>query len=206
MVAEIHDTSNRAFDRKLARILRSAAKVFARDGYGGASIRAVAADAEVSLAGLYHYVKSKEELLYLIQLHSFRSIVDNLHDALRDIEDPRLRLGAAVRNHLEHFVAHMAELKVCAVELDTLGGEFYDEVAEIRREYFKVMLELVDGLRAEGVEGPDPRLSTLSLFGSLNWLFQWYDPQRDLDAAALAKEFTQLFVRGFLQPGDGGGR
>ena len=74
----IHDTSNRPFDRKLARILSSAARVFARDGYGGASIRAVAGDAEVSLAGLYHYVKSKEELLYLIQLHTFRALVEAL--------------------------------------------------------------------------------------------------------------------------------
>ena len=202
MVAEIHDTSNRPFDRKLARILRSAAQVFAREGYGGASIRAVAAAAEVSLAGLYHYVKSKEELLYLIQLHSFRSIVDNLHGALDGLDEPQARLGAAVRNHLEHFVAHMPELKVCAVELDTLGGDFYDEVAEVRREYFKVMLELVNDLRAEGAAGPDPRLAALSLFGSLNWLFQWYDPDRDLGVDALAAEFTQLFIRGFIPGGD----
>ena len=198
MVAEIHDKSNRPFDRKLARILRSAAQVFARDGYGGASIRAVAAVAEVSLAGLYHYVKSKEELLYLIQLHSFRSIVDNLHDALEDLDEPEARLGAAVHNHLEHFVSHMPELKVCAVELDTLSGDFYDEVAEIRREYFKIMLELVSDLRADDAAGPDPRLSALSLFGSLNWLFQWYDPEKDLGAEALAADFTRLFIRGFL--------
>jgi AcrR family transcriptional regulator len=198
----IHDTSNRPFDRKLARILSSAARVFARDGYGGASIRAVAGDAEVSLAGLYHYVKSKEELLYLIQLHTFRALVDNLHDVLEGLDDPRARFVAAVRNHLEHFVAHMPELKVCAVELDTLSGGFYDEVAVVRREYFKAMLELVDALRSAGVPGPDARLATLSLFGSLNWPFQWYDPDRDLDAEGLADEFASLFVDGF-SPLDG---
>ena len=200
MVADIHDTSSRPFDLKLARILSSAARVFARDGYGGASIRAVAADAEVSLAGLYHYVKSKEELLYLIQLHTFRSIVGNLRPALEGLEHPSERLGAAVRNHLEHFVAHMPELKVCAVELDTLSGEFYDDVAVVRREYFKLMAELVDALRPDDAGGPDPRLATLSLFGSLNWLFQWYDPDRDLDASALAEQFTALFIHGFLPP------
>jgi len=194
----IHDTSNRPFDRKLARILRSAAKVFAQEGYGGASIRAVAGDAEVSLAGLYHYVKSKEELLYLIQLHTFRALVDNLRDVLDGLEEPRARFVAAVRNHLDHFVAHMPELKVCAVEPDTLGGEFYDEVAVVRREYFKRMLELVRARRADGTPGPDPRLATLSLFGSLNWPFQGYDPARDLDAEALADEFATLFIDGFV--------
>ncbi len=200
MVSEIHSTSGKPFDRKLARILASAARVFARDGYGGASIRAVAADSEVSLAGLYHYVKSKEELLYLIQLHTFRALVDNCRAAVDAETDPTRRFGVAVRNHLDHFVAHMPELKVCAVELDTLTGEFYDEVAVVRRDYFKVMVGLVGELRGGDSREAEARIATLSLFGSLNWLFQWYDPQRDLDADTLAEEFSKLFMHGFLHP------
>lgn len=202
MVSEIHGSSGRPFDRKLARILASAARVFARDGYGGASIRAVAAESEVSLAGLYHYVKSKEELLYLIQLHTFGALVDNCRAAVAGETAPDRRFNAAVRNHLEHFVAHMPELKVCAVELDTLSGEFYDEVAVVRREYFKIVVGLVGDLRGGEATDADSRIATLWLFGSLNWLFQWYDPDRDLGVDALAAEFTQLFIRGFIPGGD----
>jgi len=198
MVSEIHGTSGRPFDRKLARILSSAAQVFARDGYGGASIRAVAAASEVSLAGLYHYVKSKEELLYLIQLHTFSALVDSGRAAVATETDPARRFNAAVRNHLEHFVAHMPELKVCAVELDTLTGDFYDEVAVVRREYFKVVVGLVGDLRGSDSADADARIATLWLFGSLNWLFQWYDPDKDLDADALSDEFSKLFMHGFL--------
>lgn len=201
MDSELHAHSDRAFDRKLAHILASAARIFAQEGYGGASIRKVAAHADVSLAGLYHYVRSKEELLYLIQLHTFRSIVDNLSTTLADLDDPVARFRAAVRNHTEHFVAHMDELRVCAVELDTLTGEYYEEVAEVRREYFKVMLELVSALRDTGGERAErTRLATLSLFGTLNWLFQWYDAERDPGAEILADEFTDLFTHGFLPP------
>lgn len=201
MDTQLHAQSDRAYDRKLAHILSSAARIFAQEGYGGASIRKVAAHADVSLAGLYHYVRSKEELLYLIQLHTFRSIVDNLTTTLEGLTDPAERFRAAVRNHTEHFVAHMDELRVCAVELDTLTGDYYEEVAEVRRDYFKVMLELVSEMRGPGgVRAERTRLATLALFGTLNWLFQWYDPERDPDAEALADEFTDLFTRGFLPP------
>ena len=192
-------STERAYDRKLATILRSAARVFAHEGYGGASIRKVAGDAGVSLAGLYHYVRSKEELLYLIQLHTFQSIVANLRETLERELDPRDRFRATVRNHTEHFVDHMDELRVCAVELDTLTGEFYEEVAAVRRDYYKLMLGVVRSLGTpEGAPEHHTRVVTLSLFGSLNWLFQWYDPKRDVNAETLAEQFSNLFVRGFL--------
>ena len=66
------------FDRKLEHVLASAAQVIAREGYGRATIRQVAGEAGLSLAGLYHYVASKDELLFLIQFHTFDSIVREL--------------------------------------------------------------------------------------------------------------------------------
>ncbi len=208
MDVEIHKSTGR-FDRKLAAILSNAARVFAREGYGGASIRRVAAEAGVSLAGLYHYVHSKEELLYLIQLHTFEAIVYNLRDQLEHVDDPLERFRTAVRNHLIHFVHHFDELRVCALELDSLSGDYYDEVAAVRREYFRLMAGLVQALRGDSPE-PDPRarLTTLSLFGSLNWLFQWYDPARDPSPEEMATEFTDLFMYGFaprLGRGDAAG-
>ena len=63
------------YDRKLVEILRTAAAVFAEVGFDPASIRMVADRADVSVAGLYYYVHSKEELLYLIQYHVFDGLV-----------------------------------------------------------------------------------------------------------------------------------
>ena len=68
------------FDRKLVEILRAAAAVFAEVGYDPASIRMVADRAGVSVAGLYYYVRSKDELLYLIQYHVFDGLVRRFED------------------------------------------------------------------------------------------------------------------------------
>jgi len=66
------------FDGKRLHLLKSAARVFSEIGYGRASMRLIAAETDLSLAGIYHYVASKEELLYWIQYHTFDSLLKGL--------------------------------------------------------------------------------------------------------------------------------
>ena len=76
------------FDRRLAKILTHATDVFYDKGYEGASMRDLSRSSGMSLAGLYYYFESKEKLLYLIQKHTFTTIVDRLHERLDQVEDP----------------------------------------------------------------------------------------------------------------------
>src|SRR5258708_900025 len=72
------DLLDTRFDRRLATVLEHAARIFCEKGYEGASMRDLSRATGMSLAGLYHYFESKEELLYLIQKHTFRTIIDQL--------------------------------------------------------------------------------------------------------------------------------
>ena len=69
---------SRIASRKLEMILRHSARVFAEKGYEGASIRDISRASGVSLSGLYYYVESKQKLLYLIQIHTFSTILSRL--------------------------------------------------------------------------------------------------------------------------------
>src|SRR6266567_1790015 len=70
------------FDRRMAELLDHATDVFFERGYEGASMRDLSRASGMSLAGLYHYVDSKERLLYLIQRHAFATILERLHSRL----------------------------------------------------------------------------------------------------------------------------
>jgi AcrR family transcriptional regulator len=188
-----------AFDHKLDQILGAAARVMAREGYGQSTIRMVAREADMSLAGLYHYFSSKEELLYLIQYHTFDSILKRLEDRLYQGQAPRERLRAMITNHLEHFLARMNELKVCASEMETLNGEYYETVRSLRQDYLRVTLEIVEAIGSEsGGSRIDPWLSTLYLFGMLNWIYMWYPAAEGMSADTLADQVLTLFLEGFL--------
>jgi AcrR family transcriptional regulator len=187
------------FDSKRHHLLDVAARVFAEVGYDKASMRRVAAEAEVSLAGIYHYVASKEELLYWIQYETFDSLHRGLMESVESLADPRERLAAAVRNHIRHFGENMHELKVCARELETLEGEAYDAVHARRRSYFEAVHELVKDVQREQGAPVGSWLATANLFGMLNWFYQWYDAGRSrVSLDDLAKQQTALFLDGYI--------
>ena len=193
-----------AFDGKLLHLLAAAARIFSEEGYDRASMRRIAAEAEVSLAGIYHYVASKEELLYWIQFHTFDSLLRDLKSSLEGVVDPRQRLGAAVGNHVRHFGENMHELKVCARELETLEGEAYDAVRDRRRAYFEAVHDLVKGLEPKHDAPLGSWLATANLFGMLNWFYQWYDADRSrVSLTDLAAQQTALFLDGYIASASG---
>src|ERR1051326_4652041 len=105
------------FDRQLARVLEHAAHIFCDKGYEGASMRDLSRAAGMSLAGLYHYFESKEELLYLIQKLTFRTIIERLQQRLKDAADPEQRIRIFIENHLEYFLANKEAMKVLTHEI-----------------------------------------------------------------------------------------
>ena len=185
--------------QKLEVILRHAAQVFADRGYEGASIRDISRSSGVSLSGLYYYVKSKQEILYLIQLNTFRTILARLQAALRGVREPADRLRILVHNHLEYFLEHPTEMKVLAHEDDALEGAYRQEVAEIKRKYYGIAVEIFDALRPSGqTRRVNSRIAVLSLFGMMNWIHTWHRPQRDPQAETLSEAMSQMFLHGVM--------
>jgi len=100
------------YDQKLELILRASAQIFAEKSYHSTSMRDISRATGVSLAGLYHYCKSKEELLFLIQDHCFGRVLERFEERMQGIEDPFEKLRIFIDNHLSFFAANMAEMKV----------------------------------------------------------------------------------------------
>jgi len=186
------------YDERFAKLLRTAARVIAEMGYEKASIRTIASKTKMSIAGLYYYFKSKEEVLYLIQLYTFESLTRNLKErlSLEQGSSPERRIRIVVENHLQHFLAHLPELKVCARELESLKGKQYRHVLERRREYYHLTREIIDELVAGSEQAIDTDLAALSLFGMLNWVYQWYNPRRHSDLEKIERQLTGIFLLG----------
>ena len=199
LAVETEHKRNPGFDSKRLHLLDAAARVFSEVGYDRASMRRIAAEAGVSLAGIYHYVASKKELLHWIQYHTFDSLHRGLERSLEGVVGSRQRLEAAVRNHLRHFGENMHELRVCARELETLEGEAYDDVQERRRAYFEAVHALVKELQPEQGAQLGSWLATANLFGMLNWFYQWYDADNSrVSLDDLADQQTTLFLDGYI--------
>ncbi|HET9408112.1 MAG TPA: TetR/AcrR family transcriptional regulator [Candidatus Sulfotelmatobacter sp.] len=186
------------FDRRLAEILAHATDVFCDKGYEGASMRDLSRASGMSLAGLYYYFESKERLLFLIQKHTFSTIVQRLKSRLEGISDAEERIRVFILNHLEYFLANQQAMKVLSHEADALKNGFASELASIKREYYRICVGLLDELKqVRGLEF-STRIAVLSLFGMMNWIYTWHNPRVDADAKELANEMGDLFLHGVL--------
>lgn len=184
------------FDRRLGKILAHATEVFYEKGYEGASMRDLARSSGMSLSGLYYYFESKEKLLYLIQKDTFSTIVDNLRERLDEVSDPEQRIRIFILNHLEYFLTNQKAMKVLSHEAEVLKNGFETEIASLKRTYYRMCVGLLDDFKAAEKLDFSTRMAVLSLFGMMNWIYTWYNPRVDADAEHLARQMSDIFLRG----------
>jgi TetR/AcrR family transcriptional regulator, cholesterol catabolism regulator len=187
----------RQAQQKLERVVQHAARVFYEKGYEGASMRDISRASGVSLAGLYYYVASKQQLLYLIQAYTFKSVLARLEERLEGVSEPVEKLRILVHNHLDYFLKHPVEMKVLSHEDEALEGAYRKEVLQIKRRYYGIASGIFEEMRARGItRRVDRRVAVLSLFGMMNWVYTWHRPGIDPRADTLAESITGMFLHG----------
>jgi AcrR family transcriptional regulator len=188
------------YDQKLEFILRSASQIFAEKSYHSTSMRDISRATNVSLAGLYHYCKSKEELLFLIQDNCFGRVLERLEERLDEVGDPVVKLGIFIENHLSFFAANMSEMKVLSHEAESLRGDLHAHVSGKKSRYTKLARTILGEVQQASAHDTkvDLTVSTYALFGMMNWIYNWYDPKGKLKVNDLAQNLTRLFLGGFL--------
>ena len=170
----------------LESLLEAAVAVFDERGYEATSVEEIAARLGVTKSAVYHHVPSKGELL--------RLALDRALDALFAVTtEPAATTGPAIAR-LEHVVR--GSVRVLAAELPfvrlllRLRGNTDVERAALdrRRRFDRIVTDLVRAAGREGDVRPDvdPALISRLLFGTVNSLTEWYRPDGDLSADALA--------------------
>ena len=202
-------------DQKLELILRTSARIFAEKSYHSTSMRDISRATGVSLAGLYHYCKSKEELLFLIQDHCFGRVLERLEERVNGVSDPFEKLRIFIDNHLSFFAGNMAEMKVLSHEAESLEGDLHQHVSTKKERYAKLARKILREIQEQRVSEARPSgrasngraqpnglvdltVATYALFGMMNWIYNWYDPSGKLSVNHLVDNITRLFLSGFL--------
>jgi AcrR family transcriptional regulator len=181
------------------RVMAAAATAFARDGYAATGIRALAAEAGLTPAALYHYMGSKEDLLVAIM----RATIEPLHAAAVELVAAAPRPEAALVGLVERQVRLHGTSPDAALVTDTevraLRGAARDEVLALRDRYEAIWHAVVaDGARAGVFDVADASLTTKALVGLSGQISHWYrSPGRlTLDAVcALQADLALGMVR-----------
>ena len=186
--------------KKLDELLMKAASLIARKGFEATSMRDLAKAIDASLAGLYHYFSSKEDLLFQLQYRTFGSLLEQQQAVAAEPGTPEERFARLITGHLQFYSRHRNELKACTFELESLTGKPYETVEAIRRRYYRLMTsvvaDVIGGPSSNGKETRKSRHTTLFIFGMLNWIFMWYEPSRHGTVEQIGQEMRELVLDG----------
>lgn len=186
---------HKAAETKLA-ILKSAAGVFRRRGYYGASMGSIARELRMTTPNLYYYFKSKEEILYFCHDYSLDLLLDNLQEVEKSVEAPDKKLQRLIVSFV-HMV--IDELRGTALTLDLrpLSARHLRRIIGKRDRFDRGMRRIIQrGIDAKTFRATDPKLAAFGILGSLNWIPRWFDPRGPADSEQIAQVFAENLIRG----------
>lgn len=189
------------YEQKRAHILKSAARVFAEQGYDRASMSVLAKECGISKANIYHYYNSKDALLFDVLDTYLKTLRDRICELDLSDLDGKAQLRTTVREVLLAYQGADYEHRVQSTGMRALP----EEQQQILRGYQRDLVNHMSGViaaSAEGVFDNDPvrlREITMSVFGMLNWYYMWQhgaDTQARERYADLATDLMLGGVRG----------
>jgi AcrR family transcriptional regulator len=188
-------------ERRRAQIVRAAARLFERKGYHNTGMDDIAEAVGLRKPTLYHYVRSKAEIVVWIHNDVMNPLLQRLEtNVARDI-DPREGLRQVVADILEIMETKPGHLRVYFENHRELPGPLQAEAAHQRDRYEGLVESLIEeGVRRGVFRKTRTRLTTLALFGITNWSYQWYRPGGELGSAEVADHLLDLFLHGVAQP------
>jgi len=187
--------------QKLREICRIAARVFYEKGYDGASMQDIAEAVDLTKAGLYHHVGSKDRLLFEIMNYGMDILDETVVQKVKDIADPREKLRQTIIGHIDLIVrARDLEITVILHENRSLRGPLRKKINARKRAYIDLLEEMI--VKLQDQPGAkllvSPRLGAFALLGMINWLYQWYQPEGPVKQSELAETYTDFFFRGLM--------
>jgi AcrR family transcriptional regulator len=194
-----------AIGERYEGIVSAACSIIARRGFHQASTREIAQAAGLSLAGLYHYIGEKDELLFLVLGRSLDRLLADLDRSLAEARTPEGRLLALIRTHLDFGFQHAHALRIINRDHELVPEPRRSEIAGKRQAYLQRGLAVLRELDHHRRSDAELFSATNLLLGMLNGIATRPFLRSAADARALAAEVGALFLHGFLASAKAGG-
>ena len=171
-------TTTRA-DAQRARVLSMSAEIFSRQGFRATSMNEIAAAVGLSKPTLYHYFRSKEELLVRIYTGVLDESVEEARRIVASAATPLAGIRELITQRVAYTCAKQQILKVCFEEEHELPADLADELLARRKQFEDLFTEAVEAHRAahpETLVDVAPRVYVNACLGAINWCYKWYRP------------------------------
>ncbi|ETW93329.1 MAG: hypothetical protein ETSY1_39720 [Candidatus Entotheonella factor] len=193
--------SRKTAPAKEQEIIAAAASLFKKKGYRATTLEDIAAAVGMLKGSLYYYIRSKEELLYLVVRDPIRQAYNKLEEIVNSDDPVTDKITQAIANHITIFHQHYPHIAVYLHDFHNVMQKLQDNSIETPKEYQQLLTQLLQ----QGVDSGELRsdldvtVAGYAILGMCNWMYRWYKPEGHMSAEAIADVFTKLVLEGLQQ-------
>jgi AcrR family transcriptional regulator len=184
------------------RLGRVSVELFAEHGYAQTSVQQIVDAAGVTKGALYHYFKSKDDLLFDIYDRLLSMQREHLDAIVAEGLGPEQTIRLVCEDVIVTSIEGLADGAVFFRSQHMLSEKRQREVKQRRRDYNDAFEAILDQGRASGAFRTDipPAILIANFFSDVHYLAQWYSPGGPLTKQQVASELTDLYLAGLLAP------
>jgi TetR/AcrR family transcriptional regulator, fatty acid metabolism regulator protein len=160
-------------------ILDAAVRVFARQGFNQCRVSDIADEAGVAYGLVYHYFRSKDEVLDTLFLERWNVMLDVIRDLDGQDLPPREKLYAIASFIVDSYRHDPELMKVIIVEVTRAANSFGQTHLEKITEAYELIAGIVARAQADGAfkDTVTPRFAALAFYGAIEqvlsgWIFE----------------------------------
>ncbi len=185
---------------KIQDIIRSAAEVFRRKGYHGATMEEIAAQLRMTKGSLYYYFANKEAILCSCHKRSLEIGFKALELARESGKPADERLRILLRYYIRGLADELRG-SVILLEEGSLSREHWQQIVRLRDKYERGLRQLIEeGIKEGRFVASVPKVEGFIILGAVNWISKWYSPDGELSPETVAEMFADRLVGGLLRP------
>jgi TetR/AcrR family transcriptional regulator, cholesterol catabolism regulator len=171
--------------------------LFSTVGYANVSVEDIATASGMRKATLYHYFKSREEIVAAMHDVVATDMLDHAISVSTSGTPPSEALRSVIVTMMRGIHERPGYLRVFFEHYREISDDVYKPIAAKRRRYADIMEDLIRrGIEQGEFRSVDPRLTALAIFGMCNWTYQWYRSGAGLAPETLAAVFTDILFDG----------
>lgn len=172
-------------------ILEAAARLFREKGYNAVTIEEIASSLKMTKGSLYHYIHSKEDLLYECNRAAISPLMAEAQAIVESNDAPDEKLRRIVTLHISRLIDDPYMASLILHHIDSIPKPLRTIMIELRNAYDSLIKRIVkEGIDKGVFVDASPTLVTYFLLGACNDLPTWYRP----DGGKTKEEIIQFFV------------
>ena len=180
-----------------AALHQAATRLFRERGFHATSMQDLAEALGMNRGSLYHYIESKDDLLWAIVSDALARLDARVRPWLEAGGPAGERLERAIDAHLAFAAEHGDEMALIQIELRSLPDERRREIIGRRDAYEAAWRRTIrDGIAAGELRAVDVPLASIAILSACNWFTQWYRPDGPLSAEQVGRVFAGLYLDG----------